>query len=76
LSIEALGQALGAAIAAVEARASRVVVTLAEPRAVDEAALLAAGARAAVATAPDKVHLVVGPAAEQVAAGLKALIPA
>jgi PTS system N-acetylglucosamine-specific IIC component len=76
LSIEALGQALGAAIAAVEARASRVVVTLAEPRTVDEAALLAAGARAAVATAPDKVHLVIGPAAEQVAAGLKALIPA
>jgi PTS system N-acetylglucosamine-specific IIC component len=76
LSIEALGQALGAAIAAVEARASRVVVTLAEPRTVDEGALLAAGARAAVVTAPGKVHLVVGPAAEQVAAGLKALIPA
>jgi PTS system N-acetylglucosamine-specific IIC component len=76
LSIEALGQALGGAIAAVEVRASRVVVTLAEPRPVDEAALLAAGARAAVAAAPGKVHLVVGPAAEQVAAGLKALIPA
>jgi PTS system N-acetylglucosamine-specific IIC component len=76
LSIDALAQALGAAIAAVETRASRVVVTLAEPRPVDEAALLAAGARAAVAAAPGKVHLVVGPAAEQVAAGLKALIPA
>ena len=76
LSIDALGQALGAANTAVEARASRVLVTLAEPWPLDERALRAAGARAAVATAPGKVQLVIGPAAEQVAAGLKALIPA
>jgi PTS system N-acetylglucosamine-specific IIC component len=76
VSIKALATALGGALAGVEARASRVIVTLAEPRTVDEAALVAAGARAAVTAAPGKVHLIVGPAADEVAAGLKALIPA
>ena len=75
-SIEALFQALGGALAKVESRASRVVVTLTEPKAIDENALIAAGARAAVMTAPGQVHLVVGPAAERVAAGLRAMIPA
>ena len=76
LSIDALARALGGAFAKVEARASRVVVTLAEPHTVDETALIAAGARAAVMAAPGKVHLILGPDVERVAAGLKALVAA
>jgi PTS system N-acetylglucosamine-specific IIC component len=74
-SAAALARALGP-IANVEARSSRLVVTRAKPGAVDEAAILAAGARGVTVTPAGKVHLVMGPEAEAAGAALLKLAPA
>jgi phosphotransferase system IIB component len=61
---------LGEAPKAIEARSTRLLVTLARP--VSEAALLSAGARGVVATAPGRLQIIVGPDAAALAEGLGA----
>jgi len=74
-SLEGLAKALGA-MANVEIRSSRLIVTPAKKGPVDEAAAIAAGARAITVTPSGRVHLIIGPEAGQVGAGLKALASA
>ena len=73
ISFDALARALGP-VADVEVRSSRLVVTPAGP--VDEAAILAAGARGVTLTPAGKVHLVMGPQARAAGAALTKLAPA
>ncbi|MDB5454544.1 MAG: N-acetyl-D-glucosamine transporter [Caulobacter sp.] len=70
--------ALGGArnVTAVEARASRLRLTVADADAVDEAALRTLGARGLARLDPRTVHLVLGPDAETLGAALQALLPA
>jgi PTS system N-acetylglucosamine-specific IIC component len=70
LTASSLLAALGEAPKAIEARSTRLLVTLARP--VSEAALLSAGARGVVATAPDRLQIIVGPDAAALAEGLGA----
>jgi PTS system N-acetylglucosamine-specific IIC component len=74
--VKALSKALGGAVKSVETRSSRLVVTLASGRAVDEAAVLAAGARAIAVTSPGKLDIVLGPEAGAAGALLAKLAPA
>jgi PTS system N-acetylglucosamine-specific IIC component len=70
-----LAAALGGAgnIAGVEVRSTRLVVDLAEDKALDEAAAIAAGARAIGVVGARRVHVLMGPTAEAAGAALKAL---
>jgi PTS system N-acetylglucosamine-specific IIC component len=70
LTASSLLAALGEAPKAIEARSTRLLVTLARP--VSEAALLSAGARGVVATAPGRLQIIVGPDAAALAEGLGA----
>jgi phosphotransferase system IIB component len=72
-----LATALGGAknLTDVEVRSTRLVVGLAKPELVDEAAALAAGARALAPVGPDRIHVVIGPGADRAGAALKALAP-
>jgi PTS system N-acetylglucosamine-specific IIC component len=75
---DALLAALGGArnVLGVEARSSRLLVSVAAGDQVDEAAILASGARASARTAPERWQVVVGPDAEQAARTLEGLIAA
>jgi PTS system N-acetylglucosamine-specific IIC component len=77
-AVEALATALGGAknLTDVEVRSTRLVIGLAKPGLVDEAAALAAGARALAPVGLDRVHVVIGPEAGSAGAALKALAPA
>jgi len=70
---DALARALGP-IAGLEVRSSRLIVTPMGP--IDEAAALAAGARAVALTPGGKVHLVMGPQAAAAGAALRKFAPA
>jgi PTS system N-acetylglucosamine-specific IIC component len=70
---EALARALGP-FAGLEVKSSRLIVTPKGP--IDEAAALAAGARAVALTPGGKVHLVIGPQAAAAGAALRKLAPA
>ncbi len=71
----ALAVALGGAgnIAGVEVRSTRLIVDLAGDKAPDEAAAIAAGARAIGVVGARRVHVLMGPTAEAAGAALKAL---
>ena len=70
---EALARALGP-FAGLEVKSSRLILTPKGP--IDEAAALAAGARAVTLTPGGKVHLIIGPEAAAAGAALKRLAPA
>jgi PTS system N-acetylglucosamine-specific IIC component len=76
IDAQALAAALGGPnnVTKVETRATRLVVTLANGRLVDEAAAMAAGARAIAGVAADHMHVVIGPDAERAGADLTALV--
>ncbi|HEY5289536.1 MAG TPA: glucose PTS transporter subunit EIIB, partial [Caulobacteraceae bacterium] len=76
ISAEGLAKALGGALGAVETRSSRLIVTQKAPGPIDEAAAVAAGARAVVATAPGTIHIVIGPGAATAGAALAKLAKA
>ena len=75
LGAGALAGALGGPknITRVETRATRLVVSLSNNALVDEAAALAAGARAIASVAAGNVHVIIGPDAERAGADLTAL---
>ena len=68
LDIAALAAALGEAVRSVEARGGRLFVQLTGK--LDEAAVLAAGARAVAVTGADRAQIVIGPGATAVGAAL------
>jgi PTS system N-acetylglucosamine-specific IIC component len=71
-----LARALGGAgnIVAVGAVASRLRLALKDPARIDEARLRQLGVRALARPAAGGLHLILGPAAEPLAAGLSALL--
>ncbi len=75
IGAQALAAALGGPnnVTKVETRSSRLVVGLANGALIDEAAALAAGARAIARVAAGCVHIVIGPNAERAGADLTAL---
>ncbi len=72
---QALAAALGGPnnVTKVETRATRLVVSLANSGLVDEAAALAAGARAIASVAAGHVHVIIGPDAERAGADLMSM---
>jgi PTS system N-acetylglucosamine-specific IIC component len=78
IAIDALVAALGGPknLTAVEARSSRLLVGLVDATRIDEAAAIAAGARALVATAPGRAQVVIGPEAASAGKALSALVKA
>ncbi|MBS0298067.1 MAG: PTS transporter subunit EIIC [Proteobacteria bacterium] len=75
--VSGLVQMLGGAgnLKTVEARASRVLVTVADPSVIDEAAGAGVGLRGVARTEAGTVHLVLGPNAASTAEALRRLLP-